>query len=376
MNATATTEAPTPGFEQPDHHVPGARPRARGRLDDRPTEHLEAELLALSRQLHLGTYELLVLVGELDARGAWATWGALSCAAWLADCCDIERSIARTQVRVAAAMRAFPALDRVMACGDVSYAKARVLVAHLDESNVEALLAIAETTPAGRLGAAIAAWSTRNEDPEVIDRRHAAARSLSWRVEPDGMVVVTGKLPPLVAARVQAQIDQAVIRATAPAGASLGQQRADALVRLLERPEDRAAGTAEIVLHVRPDGNALADGTPLSDHAVAGLLPDAFVSLLITDMRRRPIDASPRRRFPTRRQRRVVDERNPECAHQGCHAGMFLQYDHIVPYSRGGPTAIDNLQRCCGPHNRARTGNASAPAGGGRRLGEPAGQLG
>jgi 5-methylcytosine-specific restriction endonuclease McrA len=49
----------------------------------------------------------------------------------------------------------------------------------------------------------------------------------------------------------------------------------------------------------------------------------------------------------------VLDERHPECAHPGCHATAFLHYDHIRPYSDGGPTVLDNLRRLCGPHNRA-----------------------
>lgn len=107
-------------------------------------------------------------------------------------------------------------------------------------------------------------------------------------------------------------------------------------------------------MHVRDDGNALADGTPLSDHAVASLLPEAFVSLLIHDSKRQPIDASPRRRFPTRRQRRVLDEIDTECRQEGCHVTTFLQYDHIQPYSRGGPSILANFQKLCGPHNRDR----------------------
>ncbi|MEO6988525.1 MAG: HNH endonuclease signature motif containing protein [Aquihabitans sp.] len=78
------------------------------------------------------------------------------------------------------------------------------------------------------------------------------------------------------------------------------------------------------------------------------------MSLLMHDAKRQPIDASPRRRHPTRRQRRVLDERDPECQQPGCHAEVFLQYDHIQPYSHDGPTVIANLQRLCGPHNRGR----------------------
>ncbi len=131
----------------------------------------------------------------------------------------------------------------------------------------------------------------------------------------------------------------------------MAQQRADALVAAVT-----SGGTvgAEVVVHVRPGGNTLADGTPLSDHAVTALLPDAFVSLLVHDTQRNPIDASPRRRTPTRRQRRVLDESQPRCSHPGCDARAFLPHDHIRPYRDGGPTVIANLRRLCGTHNRAR----------------------
>ena len=347
--------APTTTRENPirDHSDPSpARPRARADLLDAPVERLEAEVVELAGRLAAGTYELLVLVGELDHRGTYATWGALSCAAWLADTCQIEVSTARSQVRVARAMRTFPALDRAMEVGDVSYAKARVLVPYLTDENHQELLAIAERTTAGRLGAAVAAWSRRNEDPDTIDRRQHAARSLTWRTEPDGMIVITARLQPHTAGAFCAAIDTAVTHTTAPAGASLPQQRADALTTLITH--GGATVTTEVVIHVGEDGNTLTDGTPLSDHAVTSHLPEAFISLLIHDNKRQPIDASPRRREPTRRQQRVLDERDPECAHPGCHATTFLQYDHIQPYTQGGPTTLDNLQRLCGPHNRAK----------------------
>jgi hypothetical protein len=333
------------------------RPRARDALAARPSEGLEAEVVELSHRLSAGTYELLVLIGELDHRGRWAAFGSLSCAAWLADTCDIEIATARSQVRVARAMRTFPALDAAMATGDVSYAKARALVPYLTADNASELLDIAVRTPAARLGAAVAAWSQRNDDVDTIAARQHAMRSVSWRTEPDGSVVITARLAPEAAAEVCAVVDAQVARADAPAGASLAQQRADALHTIATSGTSSSHSsnvTAEVLVHVTADGNHLTDGTPLSDHAVAALLPDAFVSLLLHDHERQPIDASPRRRFPTRRQRRVLDARQTECAHPGCHATVFLQYDHIDPYTRGGPTTLDNLRRLCGPHNRGR----------------------
>ncbi len=66
-------------------------------VGDLPAERLEAEIVTLAERLSVGTYELLVLVGELDARGTWAAWGALSCAGWLADPRAIWRSRRRAR---------------------------------------------------------------------------------------------------------------------------------------------------------------------------------------------------------------------------------------------------------------------------------------
>ena len=383
-----SVEAPSSGWSGSADQAGDGRAsvdlRTADAVADLPVRELETQLVWLARQLASGTYELLVLVGELDARCAYVLSGALSCSAWLADICDIETSTARTQVRVARALRQWTLLDAAVGDGDVSYAKARVLVPHLTDHNVGPLVDLSMVTPAGRLGAAIAAWSQRHEDSEIIDARQHDARSMSWRTEGDGMVTITARLPPAQAGAVCAVIDQQVTVTNEPAGASGPQQRADALVAVVTGNEaghgtgsdgtagdgtidDRTVGprsgsndlvggrvTTEVVVHVRSAGNTLTDGTPLSDHAVTRLLPNAFISLLFYDNQGYPIDASPRRRAPTRRQRRVLDERSPECELPGCHAQAFLDYDHILRYTDGGTTTLDNLRRLCGPHNRAR----------------------
>jgi hypothetical protein len=62
----------------------------------------------------------------------------------------------------------------------------------------------------------------------------------------------------------------------------------------------------EVIVHVRGDGCTLDDGTPITEHAVARLLPEAFIRLLITEANRLPINASGRHRHPTARQQRVA----------------------------------------------------------------------
>ena len=130
------------------------------------------------------------------------------------------------------------------------------------------------------------------------------------------------------------------------------------------QPRGRPASTVdtEIVIHVRGrDAAVLRTAPPVSEHAVTHLLDTAFISLLIHDMDGRPIDASPRRRTPTRRQRRILDEMHPTCARQGCTATKFLQADHIQRRSDGGPTMLANLRNLCGPHNEQAEPGATEP---------------
>ena len=136
--------------------------------------------------------------------------------------------------------------------GDVSYAKARVLAGHLTAANCDELVAIATVTPAGRLGAAIARWSRTHDDPDTIDARHHEQRSVTARTEPDGMVTITSKLPPLEASATLAVIDAHLPLSThAPAARAptLPQQRADALLATIASGGGRV--DTEVVIHVR-----------------------------------------------------------------------------------------------------------------------------
>ena len=244
---------------------------------------------------------------------------------------------AHNQLRVARALREFPQLDSPWLGVTSPTRRPACWPLTSTTTNAAALIGIAERTPAGHLGAAVAAWSQHHDDPEQIRARQHQARSCSWRCDPDGMITLTARMTPHVAAAVCAVIDTHVMHtnptpdapaaagapagaatapetgAPAPAGAipsrpTLAQQRHDALAHAIAHGGEI---TTEVVVHVTADGNHLTDGTPLSDHAVTNLLPDAHVALLLHDTRRHPIDASPRRRSPTRRQRRVLDARQP-----------------------------------------------------------------
>ena len=69
---------------------------------------LLARLCELAAGIDVGTARMLALVGEVDAREAWAGQGIKSCAHWLSWKCGIGTVTARTHVRVARALRTLP----------------------------------------------------------------------------------------------------------------------------------------------------------------------------------------------------------------------------------------------------------------------------
>ncbi len=281
---------------------------------------IESELVSVAWKQHANKYRQLKLLAEYDRRNGWIAHGATSCAVWWAEVCGIARNTAREQLRVARALEEVPALDAAMAEGRLSYAKVRVISRYSDVDNASELIEIADRCSAGRLGMHLAAWRRDNSSETALSTAQYDARSMSWRVEPDGMLAFSVRLPPSDGGVVAAAVDAQVMRMDAPAGASLGQLRADAMLELLRSPQ--GAG-AEVVVHAARNESgevvaALTDGTPVPNPQLAMLLCEATVRALLHDSEGKRIDASPSRRTPTKRQRRLLEARDQTCRYPGC----------------------------------------------------------
>jgi hypothetical protein len=274
----------------------------------------------------------------------WATCGHSTCAAWIAEALAVSLGTAREWLRVGHANAAHP--DR-----------ARELVD------------LAERTPARHLPIALAAWTAANEDADDLDRRHRRETGLSARTEPDGMGVITLRLPPLQHGAVMAAIDATVMTTKSAQNAStdasppptvaddgrpsLAQQRAAALVELLTT--GGASVATELIIHVRADGATLGDGTPIADTLAERLAPHSFIRAMIHDAETRPINVSGRHRHPTDRQKLVVTERDRTCT---CGATTFLHHHHEPPFDDSKRTLVEELQlKCHACHRRRHAGD-------------------
>ena len=326
------------------------------------TELLEAEIHTLIGERAAMKYRLLDLVAEYDQRGAWVVWGVVSCAHWLAERCGIEISTAREQVRVAKAIRSLPLIRLAFAEQALSYSKVRILTRVATPDNEAELVEIGEQVPAGELNRHLANRRTLTEDPNVLAEEQREARSLSWRTEADGTVVLTLRLPPEKAAGITVKIDAEVMAAPpdAPAGASerptLAQMRADAMVTICSAGGGSAAPT-EVVVHAyeTDDGRivgVLPDGTAVPGPVVSEMSCSAVIRALMHDSEGKPIDVSPGRRGPTKRQMMLLLERDKHCTYKGCRSKVFLHAHHVIHRFDGGPTTVANLKLMCGFHHR------------------------
>ena len=69
--------------------------------------------------------------------------------------------------------------------------------------------------------------------------------------------------------------------------------------------------------------------------------------------RRKEETEAPYRHIPERVKREVWRRDGGRCVY--CGSRSFLEYDHIVPVSLGGPNTVRNVQLLCEPCNRSKS---------------------
>ena len=172
---------------------------------------LAASVSTLAAHIHAATYRLLVLIAELDRREVWAAQGALSCAHWLSWACGIDTHTAREKVRVARALGELPLLSDALAKGELGYSKVRALTRIATSENEADLLNIGLHGTAQHVEKFVRLYrrAKRAEETEQADAQHEN-RGLTFWHEDDGTVVLHGRFPPEMGARILSALDAAM----------------------------------------------------------------------------------------------------------------------------------------------------------------------
>jgi hypothetical protein len=162
-----------------------------------PLERVEAQICELAGHLAAATCRFLVLLGDFDARRGWASWEMNSCAQWLSWKCQMSSGTAREHVRVARALRALPVIRAEFGAGRLSYAKVRALTRIATPGTEEGLAEIAGPMTANQLERFARAHRQVSRADDTASR---VRRRLAWRLEEDGSLAGTFRLPPLAGA--------------------------------------------------------------------------------------------------------------------------------------------------------------------------------
>ncbi len=278
---------PAPLAGASEGHEP-ERAAVRSTTSPADAECLGNRIAELAFRIQAATYELLVLIREFDAAGAWS--GFASCAVWLSWRTGLAPVAAREHVRVAHALAQLPKVSDAMRRGRVSYSKVRAITRVATPETEQSLLDVALAGTAAHVERVVRVWRRMDRAAERDeDRERQADRSLRTWVDDDGMVVVRGRLTPEVGSVFRRALEAAVAAdggaaaggGDAPAiGAaraepadavdqavgverSLGQRQADALGRLAEcalaggLDRGTAGDRYQVVLHV--DAETLAE---------------------------------------------------------------------------------------------------------------------
>jgi Domain of unknown function (DUF222) len=353
----------------------------------KPLERLEAEICELAGHLAAATCQFLVLLAEFDARQGWADWGTSSCAAWLSWKCAMASGTAREHVRVARCLRVLPTIRSEFAAGRFSYAKVRALTRIAEPETDGDLAEMAASMTANQLERFARA---HRKVTGIDDDRSRMIRRLTWRLDDDGCLSISVRLPPEDGATVLTALRAAVkptegstdqSREQQPGGLGVSAETpkppetparptstslADALLEISESfiaGKSRSADNPDIyhvIVHADPASLAgqpggrchIDDGPAISTDTLQMLACDSLISWMRHDSRGNVVDVGRRHREPPPALRRALRERDRcRCRFPGCN-NRRVDAHHVKAWGKGGRTCLTNLVSLCRYHHR------------------------
>ena len=345
---------------------------------------LAAAVSTLAAHIHAATYRLLAFIAELDRREVWAAQGALSCAHWLSWACGIDTHTAREKVRVARALTELPLLSEALAKGELGYSKVRALTRIATPANEDDLLNIGLHGTAQHVEKFVRLYrrARRAEETERADTQHEN-RGLTFWHEDDGTVVLHGRFPPEVGARILSALDAAMAaheeeqpaagwddEGLAPKDVPRGTSRQDspstdatADTRARETVSGQQSGDDQASTSDVPRGTfirgpsrtvrcEIEHRTAIAAETARRLCCDAGIVPVVDGPNGEPLSVGRRTRSIPPSVRRALASRDRGCRFPGCPATHRLHGHHVRHWANGGETSLDNLVLLCPTHHR------------------------
>jgi hypothetical protein len=343
-------------------------------------------LAQLSRLEHVAAVQAVAF----DDSPEWVDDGAQKSASWVTLKRRCPRRDARRRLRLGTNLRHMPHVADAWAAGAIDPAHVEVLVrarrpavVELFARDEQLLVGFATSLSFCDFEKAIAYWCqcAAPDDAEAAAQHQRDQREVQLSQSYEGMWFGKTTLDPIsgeIVANELRRLEQHLfdddwkhaketlgrtptvdeLARTAP------QRRADALVEMATRsrtaPADgrRPAPLVTVLVgYETVHGRIceLASGTVVTPGSLLPLLDQAYVERVVFDPAGRVLDVGRHQRLFTGPTRRAIEVRDRRCTDPLCDKPADqCEADHIIPFSQGGETTVENGRLRCGFHNRRR----------------------
>lgn len=331
----------------------------------------------------------------VEGPGAFKALGFRHAIDFVADRSKADPKVLRRLSNLGRWLIDFPVFARAFADGELTQRHVRELhkidnprVHHQLIESQETLATAARDCDFSDFVTVLAYWLNAADPDGCEPSEEAAKTSCSYRKHSDGSVTGRFFFDPLTGQAFRRLLDleaQKLFREDAENGVTRtsNQRQGSALINLMVRGSQHGGDSsitplinlvmgqelAEAILEqlaedldvsVEPDRNdlnrrcELDDGTPIHPRLAATALTVGRFRRIVFDSNSLPVDiAAKARLFPSWMRQILLIRARGRCQIPGCDAPFaWLQADHVVPHSRGGPTKLSNGQILCDPHNK------------------------
>jgi hypothetical protein len=334
-------------------------PLASADLDD---DGLISVADALNRHISSAQVALLRVIAEVDRRRAWRDSGARDLAHWLSIRYGMSWWKADRWIKAASALEDLPATTDALESGVLGIDKVVELCRFASAETEGELI--------GWASDATCATIRRRADLEVRAAQEETSelerdRSLRYWYEDGGRRFgLEARMPSaqgaIVAKALERVVDQIPTMPLQTDGDVIEARRADALLALCSQriAADADADRATVVVHASLEAlsgrrNAETEhGAVMPPEALQRLACDARIQVVAENGASDAVALGRTKREPSAAMMRQLRHRDRGCRFPGCGSTAFANAHHIVWWSRGGATDLDNLLLICGFHHR------------------------
>jgi Domain of unknown function (DUF222)/HNH endonuclease len=347
---------------------------------DRADADRRTDLIARADRLHeligRSMRELFALLVAIDRSRAWDDDGARDLVHWTQMRYGISAWKAHRWIDASYALEALPQTAHALETGELGADKVLELARFATPASEPSLLAWAETVSAGAIRRRAELEARR--DPAASSDVDRERRCRWWLTDEGRRMELLAELPAADGALVADAIERAAAELPEIPGEDRAEtveaRRADALVALcagsrMSTGPHRASIRPRIVVHAPLDALVAADdqagsaeltgegpiglhGGVIDGPVLRRLACDAEFQVLLEDAKGEPLRLGRAIREPTAALAKAVRARDRECRFPACGARRHTDVHHIVWWSRGGVTDVDNLVLLCSFHHR------------------------